>query len=178
MLEKKFGVNHPALLPIPLTRVLIDILHLQLRICERFLLCFGRSWLLKASPADRFSFFSFSSIFFPFKFFLFFFFFCCSTKKAEQFNNFLENRGIPALELNEESGLFEMKTLYTGNAISHLKTAMPELMTTFGITEGRAWNLFCQCMEILWGWEKCKEQMKVVGSLRSIFSRSTTKKFF
>jgi len=81
MLEKKFGVNHPALLPIPLTRVLIDILHLQLRICERFLLCFGRSWLLKASPADRFSFFSFSSIFFPFKFFLFFFFFAVAQKK-------------------------------------------------------------------------------------------------
>jgi len=43
--EKKFGIKYPALLPIPLNRIIIDVLHLELRISERFLLAFGRAWI-------------------------------------------------------------------------------------------------------------------------------------
>jgi len=55
--EKKFGIKYPALLPIPLNRIIIDVLHLELRISERFLLAFGRDSIAPYLTPQRFSIF-------------------------------------------------------------------------------------------------------------------------
>jgi len=162
--ESSFGVKLPALLPIPLSRIIIDVLHLEIRVSERFLLVLANSWIDNVeSEKRRDCIHLFRVVVNLSNDILIILFSINRSAKLESWNGYLQSIGLPELELDEDSNLLEIKNLFNGSTIANFKKHISQIVSKFQLSQKtlECWNLFQEMMELAKKWEKGNSQSKV-----------------
>jgi len=110
---------------------LIDLLHLELRITERFVLNIANQYLEKFDVNTK-------------------------EEKANQFNLLMSSYNLPELYFGVEKKKFYLGSIFNGRCLDILREVMPQLVNSFEGTshDQRCWDFFQQAIKLASQWNK------------------------